>query len=221
MDAAHLQGPAAPGGQPGRRPPPADPTRVLPTAIGIIEAALDRFSAIGYEGTSMREIARSVGVKPASLYNHFTSKEEILWAICTKAITELERRQDAASAPEDPVEARVRTYVRVHVEYHAENSRNARVIHLQVNSLAPEHFAQTVQFRVRYERRFRQLLQEGVDKGVFSLPDVRLGSYAILQMGMGIASWFRLDGPLSVDELCAHYVEMAMRIARTHARGGL
>lgn len=44
----------------------------------ILEAALDLFSVNGYEATSMSEIADKVGIKKASLYAHFSCKEEIL-----------------------------------------------------------------------------------------------------------------------------------------------
>ena len=46
--------------------------------LKILEEALVLFSDIGYEGTSMRRLAQSVGIKAASLYNHFDSKEAIL-----------------------------------------------------------------------------------------------------------------------------------------------
>ncbi|MGH2582151.1 MAG: TetR/AcrR family transcriptional regulator [Anaerolineales bacterium] len=43
----------------------------------VAEAAFELFVTQGYHGTSMRQIAEAAGLKPASIYNHFTSKEEI------------------------------------------------------------------------------------------------------------------------------------------------
>ena len=43
----------------------------------ILEAALDLFSQSGFAGTSMRQIARAVGVRESALYHHFPSKEAI------------------------------------------------------------------------------------------------------------------------------------------------
>ena len=43
----------------------------------ILNEALDLFAARGYHGTSMREIARAVGIKGSSIYNHFSGKEDI------------------------------------------------------------------------------------------------------------------------------------------------
>ncbi len=44
----------------------------------ILRVATDCFAQAGYEGTSMRQIAEKVGIKAASLYNHFPSKSNIL-----------------------------------------------------------------------------------------------------------------------------------------------
>lgn len=46
-----------------------------------MEAALQQFTATGYHGTSMRQIAEAAGVAVGGIYNHFSSKEEILKAV--------------------------------------------------------------------------------------------------------------------------------------------
>lgn len=51
------------------------------TKLRIFEAAADLFSKEGYHSISMRQIADSIGLKAASIYNHFNSKEAILMAI--------------------------------------------------------------------------------------------------------------------------------------------
>lgn len=44
----------------------------------IFKSSVDLFSKNGYDNTSMRDIADANGIKAASLYNHFPSKETIL-----------------------------------------------------------------------------------------------------------------------------------------------
>ncbi|MFB6724178.1 TetR/AcrR family transcriptional regulator [Kribbella sp. NPDC056345] len=51
------------------------------TKAAIHQAALDLFSAQGYEKTSLREIAEQVGITKASLYYHYSSKQDLLRVI--------------------------------------------------------------------------------------------------------------------------------------------
>ena len=44
----------------------------------ILDVALDLFSIRGYEATSISQIADAVGLRKASLYSHFASKQDIL-----------------------------------------------------------------------------------------------------------------------------------------------
>lgn len=50
----------------------------LETARQILDISADLFARNGYDGVSMREIAKKVGIKESSLYNHFESKSDIL-----------------------------------------------------------------------------------------------------------------------------------------------
>ncbi|MBS9536127.1 TetR/AcrR family transcriptional regulator [Mycobacterium sp. M1] len=59
---------------PARRP--GDSTR-----DEILDAAAELFTTVGYAATSTRRIAEAVGVRQASLYHHFATKEDILDAL--------------------------------------------------------------------------------------------------------------------------------------------
>ena len=66
----------------------------MTTKQKIIIEALRLFSAQGYDGASMRDIAEAVGIKGASIYNHFKGKEDIFNGI----FEEMTKRYDAAAA---------------------------------------------------------------------------------------------------------------------------
>ena len=53
----------------------------MTTKEKITEEALTLFARKGYKGTSVKNIADAVGIKDASLYNHFRSKQEIFNSI--------------------------------------------------------------------------------------------------------------------------------------------
>ncbi|MDD6735518.1 MAG: TetR/AcrR family transcriptional regulator, partial [Clostridiales bacterium] len=64
----------------------------------IIEAALDLFSAQGFEATSVSQIADAVGIRKASLYSHFENKQAILDALVQEVLKQYEKHSLFARA---------------------------------------------------------------------------------------------------------------------------
>ena len=55
----------------------------------IFDVSIDLFSQHGYDGVSIRQIAKEVGIKESSIYNHYQSKESILESILSYYINEM------------------------------------------------------------------------------------------------------------------------------------
>lgn len=182
------------------------------TANLIRDIALELFSDFGYESTTIRTIAQAVGVGPGSIYNHYASKEAILWDLVHTAMSDLERLAEEADAPNASATERLRRFVGCHVDFHARRSREARVVNRQIYSLSPESFATVTAARDRYERRLRGLIALGTETGEFAVPDVRIATYAVLQMGMAISTWYRPNGPFEIAQLRDHYVALALKV---------
>ena len=182
----------------------------------IRDAARDLFVREGYDAATMRGLADAVGIKAASLYNHFGSKEDILWDLIQHAFDDLERGRLAAMegpgpSSEDP-QARLDAFYRAHVRFHAINRAAAEVINRQIRALSPQRFASVVALRDEYQRHLHEILVDGVRCGAFAIRDVRVATFSLLEMGMGVATWYRPDGPLGLDQVCDIYAEMAAKI---------
>ena len=71
------------------------------TARRVMDVAEDLFALHGFEGTSLRQIARGAGIKEPGLYNHFASKQALYEAVLYRALNPmaeaLSQRMDNAS----------------------------------------------------------------------------------------------------------------------------
>jgi hypothetical protein len=65
-----------------------------------------------------------------------------------------------------------------------------------------------------HERAIRAIITEGIGRGLFSVPEPALASFAILEMSVSIARWFHEEGPLTADQVADQYAEFALRIVR-------
>jgi AcrR family transcriptional regulator len=68
-------------------PPAAQRRRRGETREALLDAALAGFSTRGFRGTSIRNLARAVGIRESSVYKHFESKQAILDALIARAGT--------------------------------------------------------------------------------------------------------------------------------------
>ena len=73
----------------------------MTTKEKITETALDLFSQRGYDGVSVRDIARAVGIRESSIYNHFQSKRAVFDAIVDLCVQQSERSFREGGLPYD------------------------------------------------------------------------------------------------------------------------
>ena len=181
--------------------------------LEIDEVASELFHMNGYAATSVRDIARALDIQGASLYAHVASKEDVLFSIVDRAAGAFERAADAAEAEAadgDPVE-RLAALVEGHVDIVTADPERASVFVTEWRHLSAERRAAISARRDGYERRFREVIEEGIALGAFRASDSALAATFILTALNGIPTWYRPDGRLSADRIADHYVDLALR----------
>ena len=79
----------------------------------------------GYEATTMREIARALDIKVASLYYHFPDKEQILFELIDSVVGQLTLGLEEVTGREKNHEAQLAAVVVNHVVLHALRPRES------------------------------------------------------------------------------------------------
>ncbi len=187
--------------------------RVTPvTAAEVKAAAAELFAVRGYHATTMRHIASALGIQAPGLYNHVDSKQEILRDIMVGVMTDLLAEQRAALQSTNDAAEQVRRVIESHVRYHCRHQRATVVGNREIPNLEEPSRSLVISQRDEFEREFRAVIERGVAEGRFAVGSARLASYGILEMGIGVATWFREDGELSESQVAYEYGEMALRI---------
>ncbi|WP_110182267.1 TetR/AcrR family transcriptional regulator [Nocardioides solisilvae] len=174
----------------------------------ILAASRDAFYEAGYHGTSVRDIARRVGVTVPALYYHYENKEALLLAILDASINHLTALCRAAveEAGPKPVD-RFLNLVECIALFEANAGRTASVDR-EARLLPADLRAAYTQKRRAIEELLLSAVEAGVEAGVFDTTDARDTTRAILGMLQGIPVWFRVGGELSPEAVAARYQDI-------------
>jgi AcrR family transcriptional regulator len=172
-----------------------------------ISAAL--FSKKGYDKTTTREIGAGVGLQKGSLYYHVRDKQEILYRICSAAITEIAAAiQVARDSTPHPFE-RLRNVVQAHVATMLVNIDFNTALLNEQRSLTGQRRAAIRRLRDRYERTIDDLLREGQEHGAIradlSVQELRLG---LMNIANWSAVWYRPGGGQTPAEIAQWIAEL-------------
>lgn len=181
-------------------------------------AALDLFARKGYQATGIRDIAREANISVATLYNYMGTKEDLLVAIMEHGVRRLSLAATLLiQGVESPVE-QLAALVRLHVWTHGVRQKSALVTDTEVRSLAGESLTYVTGLRDSYERLWRDAVRAGLAKGVMTVPDPKLASFALLEMCTGVSHWYRPEGELTLDYICDAFVDSTLGLTRSTVR---
>lgn len=179
--------------------------------VELVALASRLFRERGYHGVGMRSIAEAAQMQAASLYHHFTNKEELLLQAIFVVDRDLIVEQlPLLDGPGSRAE-RLARLVRAHV-VHIGNNRDAWwVAGRELRALSRENLDTVQDYRRRYQDAIARFIADGVQAGEFDCDDPLLTTIAILDMINGLNEWFSPAGRYTIDELGARYAAMVLR----------
>ena len=94
----------------------------------VLQVALSLFAENGYRGTSLRDIARRIGIKAPSLLHHFPSKEQLYVAVLDRIFEGLEESAQRVLSGSDNFQGRCRTAIVGAIDFIAASPDSMRII---------------------------------------------------------------------------------------------
>jgi AcrR family transcriptional regulator len=167
----------------------------------ILQKAAAMFREKGFAATSMRDLAESVGIEAASLYNHIRSKNEILEAICFNVANRFNQNMEAIEASHDNSIQKVETLLRFHIKQMVENYEEVYVSDREWKHLEEPYLSNFQNQRRSYRKRFASIIENGIQKNEIKKIDASTAVLIILHAVSGIESWHRSKEKINGEEL--------------------
>lgn len=172
----------------------------------ILDAAALLFRHQGYAATSVRDLARAVGILPGSLHYRYQSKEDVLVALMARAIDRLIAAiLETITDEPDPME-RVRLAIRAHLGLVLSGEDGVYVLLYDWRSLSPATAQALERQRARYERFSDEIIAQAAAAAPLR-PGVDL--LLLRRFGFGavnwVAQWFDPKERYSVDDIADHF----------------
>lgn len=190
--------------------------------IEILQAAEKLFSEHGFDGTSVRDIAKTANVNIAMISYYFGSKEKLLETLIINRISDMRLQMENLYrenlTPFEKVERLIELYVkRMH-----KNKGMYQIIHFEITSqkrvINCEAFNEVKRYNLEV---LKNIIQEGQEKGVFTkdvnialIPPTIMGTYFHFQMNK---PFFKDILNLTTQEDIDNYVnkELTQHIQKT------
>ncbi|MFC1858329.1 TetR/AcrR family transcriptional regulator [Thermodesulfobacteriota bacterium] len=177
----------------------------------ILKHAAALFKEKGYNGVTMDQIAQAMGLSKLSIYYYFESKEDLLFSINDIAHSRLLKNMDKIlPADHDPAK-KLKMALINHINILLSELSPETAALRQHHSLSPENRQRLIKKRDKYDRKFQQVIVDGIKQGVFIDCNPKLAYFAIIGSAGHIVHWYSPGGKFSIEQIADYFAEFLIR----------
>ncbi|MDI1316256.1 TetR/AcrR family transcriptional regulator [Flavobacterium sp.] len=153
--------------------------------IEILQVAEKLFAEEGFDGTSIRDIAKKANVNIAMISYYFGSKEKMLEALVLSRISDMRLQLESLYNENIPPFAKVDKMVELYITRINKNRCIYQILHSEFSNKKRElNFEGFTEMKKSNLETFRNIIKEGQDSGDFQqeinvalLPPIIMGTY--------------------------------------------
>jgi len=176
----------------------------------IIEAAARVFAERGFHGATTQDIADVLGIKQASLYYYFSSKEAALELVCLRGVEGFFEAAKAIAARPESARKRMALLINSHLSPLVDRADFVKVFLKERQHLPSESRRRIGRWSRGLERIFEEVIKEGIAKGEFRAAlEPRMATLAILGMCNAVSSWQRKENA-DVAQISAEFARLVI-----------
>jgi len=174
--------------------------------VEILKSAAAAFRRRGYHGASVDEIASALEMTKGNLYYYFENKEEILYACHDYSLEVLlalmAEVHDAPSPPDEKLRRLILAFVHTMLD-----ELQGTALTLDLQALSPVLLKRIIAKRDRFDRGLREIIQQGIDQGLFRAGDPKMIGFAMMGAVNWITKWFDPEGPMSSEQIGQRFAD--------------
>jgi AcrR family transcriptional regulator len=142
----------------------------------IVEVAERLFRQIGFQKTTVADIARELHMSPANVYRFFTAKSEINEAVCMDLLSKIEAEAEKIAASRGTAAQKIRNLFGSVEKTHHKLFMFDRKLHDLIEAAITENWAIMRRHTERMAAILEQIIASGMASGEFPAGDAALAS---------------------------------------------
>lgn len=168
------------------------------------------FRKKGYKATTMRDIADDVGIKAASIYNHYKGKQEILTELLLEPAHLFTDGMAKVNNSDVDAGKKLEDLIALHVELAVKHTDKVALITSEWVHLEEHSRTEYLALRDRYENEFKTIIETGKRKGILKDLDTEIILFSTLSTLRWLYSWYGKNKKYDAKELKRQITECLM-----------
>lgn len=181
----------------------------------ILVVAAKLFKERGYAAVTMRDIAKEMDIKAASLYNHISSKQEILNMIIISIAEEFTKEMSTIYAGNQSSLEKLKRIIGLHIKIAYEHSYEMASVNNDWMHLE-EQLEYYLELRNSYESNFRKIIQEGIASKEIVDNNAEIMLFSILSTLRSLYLWIPKKEDLTPEELTINLSRVLIEGIQNH-----
>ncbi len=177
----------------------------------IIDAAAKVFRDKGYKEATLEDIANEVGMLKGSLYYYITKKEDLLYAVVERPLSEmtetLKQIVNTSYTPTKKLEKALQNHIAGFENYQSE-----LFVWISIEWFKAEFGGEIATLGDEYDRLFRKIIVEGIEKKEFRNDlDPKLMTFAIFGVYNYLQRWYSPNNGYSLEDISNQFNEFVIQ----------
>ena len=177
--------------------------------LAIAHAAAELIFQQGYNETSVSQIARKTGIGKSTIYDYFSSKEEIILALLDEPLAEVRLKAEEIGASSADVMQRISQILEMHLDILLRDKAFIFKLSFEFQRLPLDVQARHEVKRGAYQDLLMALIEEGIQDGTFRPVDPDIAMKTLLSVLSSVVLTSRPTG--TPQEMLASALDLIFR----------